>query len=123
MKKITAIVLVMTAVLSFIVTGCSKEEQKDANAGKVNSVNKEIQEELGEVEVTHSVANTTALFGKIQPTSSVFSDTHSRWTENVPRELAGKSHLRAPMMQKVEAKVTKDGWIYVLPIAWLATLG
>jgi hypothetical protein len=56
----------MAAALFLVITGCGEKEQKDANAGKIDSVNKEIQEELGAVEVTHSVANTTALFGKIQ---------------------------------------------------------
>ena len=113
-KRLTAVILTVVTLLSMTVAGCGKEEEKDANAGKINIVNKEINAELGEVEVTHSVANTTALFGKIQTISSLFSDQHSRWSENVPEELVGKSHLRAPLMGKVEAKVTKAGWVYVL---------
>ena len=116
-KRLLSVLLVAVMTIAFAITGCLKDEAKDTGGDKKiqsTSVNKPLHEEFAEVEVTHSIENTASFFGKINVNSALFSDTSVRFAENIFEEFAGKTHLRAPFAAKVEAKVTKDGWVYVL---------
>ena len=87
--------LAMVLLFALFANGCASK--KDSNASKTPQntiVNKEIQENLAEVEVKHGGDNRAYFFGAIEARAALFSDMHYTFTENLPEKLAGQPWVR-----------------------------